>query len=184
MNKLQLLLQVGLLGYIGTAFAADDQGPRRNILENLDANGDKQISLVEFQNGDNNPLTEMDNDQNGVLTIDEFINARPANMGMRMGRGDNAGNAPRGQREPDAEQMARMQEMRTLRATERFTAMDSNGDEMVTLEEFQAGMFAELDRDDNGVLTTEELRPPRMGRPGADGEPPRRPRGNRPDAGQ
>lgn len=178
MKKMQLLLQVGLLGYVSTAIAADNQGPGRNIIENLDSNGDEQISLIEFQNRDNNPLSDMDNDQNGVLTIDEFINARPHNMGMRMGRGDNSGNAPRGLREPDAEQLARTQEMRTKRATERFTAMDKNGDEMVTLEEFQSGMFAELDRDENGVLTVEELRPPRMGRPGGDGERPRRPRGS------
>ncbi len=184
MKKLQLILHVGLLGYASTALAADDQGPRRNVLENLDSNGDEQISLIEFQDRDNNALTAMDNDQNGVLTIDEFINTLPDNMGMRMGRGDNSGNAPRSQREPDAEQLAKMQEMRTQRATARFTAMDNNGDEIVTLEEFQTGMFAELDRDDNGVLTAEELRPPRMGRPGANGERPRGPRGDLTDAPQ
>lgn len=178
MNKLQLLLQVGLIGYAGTALAADDKGPGRHMLENLDTNGDQLISLMEFQDRDNNALAEMDTDGNGALTIDEFINARPT-MGMRPGRGDRSVDAPDGQREPSAEQMARMQEMRTQRATERFTAMDTDGDEIVTLLEFQAGMFAELDRDNNGVLTAEELRPPRMGGPGRGGERPQRPRGDR-----
>lgn len=182
MNKFQLLLQVGLIGCAGTALAADDKGQARNLLERLDSNGDAVVSLIEFESRDNNGLTEMDTDQNGVLTVDEFINGRP-NMGMRMGRGEPRGQRPdagqRGQREPDAEQMARMQEMRTQRATARFAAMDTDGDEIVTLQEFHAGRFAELDRNNDGVLDAEELRPARMGRPEPDGRRPRAPRGER-----
>lgn len=178
MNKFQLLLQVGLIGYAGTALAADDKGQGRNLLERLDTNGDELVSLIEFESRDNNQLAEMDTDQNGVLTVDEFINHRP-NMGMRMGRGERPEDGQRGQREPDAEQMARMQELRTQRATARFAAMDTDGDEIVTLQEFHAGRFAELDRNRDGVLVAAELRPARMDRPGPDGGRPRAPRGVR-----
>ena len=155
MHKLHVLLHFGLLGVAGTALAADDKGPRSTLLETLDVNGDGLVSLIEFQDRENNILAQLDTDANGVLTLDEFINARP-DMGRRGNRpGD-------GQRQPDAEQVARMQEMRTERATERFQQMDTDGDEIVTLEEFQAGNFAELDRNDDGVLDAEEMRPPRM----------------------
>lgn len=194
MNKLQLILQIGLLGYAGTAMAADDKGPGHGLLENLDTNGDGLISLIEFQGRDDNALTAMDTDGNGVLTIDEMLNARP-NMGMRMERGDRNGPgprprgdqaapadqdnplAPRGQREPSAEEIELMQELHTLRATERFQEMDTNGDEIVTLAEFQTVTFAGLDRNDDGVLDAQELRPARMGRPDQGGERPNRPRG-------
>ncbi len=183
MHKFRLLLPFSLIAFTGAALAADAKGPGRPTLQDLDSNGDELISLAEFQEGENNALTEMDADLNGVLTIDEFINARP-NMGMRMGRGDgpgagarpNADAAPRGQREPSAEEMAKMQELRTLRATERFQSVDTNDDEIVTLQEFQAGMFAELDHNADGVLDVDEQRPPRMGRPGPGNDTSRGPR--------
>jgi len=178
MFKLRFLIPVSLLGIAGAAFAAEDHGPGRQMLEELDTNGDGQISITEFQGRDNNALTMMDSDANGVLTIDEFLNARPGpGAGMRPERGDRAGDG----RQPSAEQMAKMQEMRAARATARFQEMDTDGDEIVTLAEFQIATFAELDRDDDGFLKGDELRPPRMGRPGPEGNrgdrEPRGPRG-------
>lgn len=171
MNKLSVLLQIGLFSYAGSVMAADDDQGLQGIWANLDSNDDGQISLMEFQSRDNNALAALDTDTNGVLTLDEFLNERP-NMGMRDARRDRGGD---GQRQPTEEQMAKMQEMRTQRATERFQAMDVDGDEIVTLDEFQAGVFAELDRDDNGVLTARELRRPRMGGPDSEGRQRRRP---------
>ena len=48
--------------------------------------------------------------------------------------------------------------LNTARAEERFHEMDINGDEMVTLAEFQEANFDTMDRDGDGVLTGSELR--------------------------
>jgi len=51
-----------------------------------------------------------------------------------------------------------MRERMTARAEERFHKMDINGDEMVTLAEFQEANFDTMDRDGDGVLTGSEFR--------------------------
>ena len=103
-----------------------------------------------------------DSDGDGVLTIDEFLNARPGpgRGGMRGRGGDNPPS------EFDAERRAEMQAMMTQHATERFQEMDLNDDKIVTLDEFQEANFLNLDSDNNGVLTGSELRRQQRGRPG------------------
>jgi Ca2+-binding EF-hand superfamily protein len=77
-----------------------------------------------------------------------------------------------------------MQERRremTERATARFQEMDTNGDDAVSLTEFQEANFLSLDSDNNGLLSAEELRPkrPERRRPGGErnGKRGGRPRG-------
>lgn len=181
MNKLHLLLGAGLLSCSGALLAAD-HAREHNVLAALDTNDDGVVNLLEFQSGDNNQLARMDSDGNGVLTIDEFLNARPGpGMGRRGDREELDGaNRP----EPTEEQLARMEERHAemmARATERFHTMDVNGDDIVTLDEFQTANFTEMDRNDDGVLDAGEMRPPRMGRPGPGGRGPGDgPRGERP----
>lgn len=186
MNKMQLLINIGLLSCTGSVLAAEHRGHGEHPLAELDSNADGAISFIEFQAGDHNPLASMDTDGNGVLTIDEFLNGRP---GPRMGRGRTADRGSRAETDddrpqPTAEQVARMEAMREQmlqRGAERFQAMDTNGDEMLTLEELQAANFAAMDHNDDGVLDADELRPPRMGRsdPGGRG-PGSGPRGEHP----
>ena len=116
-------------------------------------------------------LSRLDSDDNGVLTLDEFLNAGPRRGPGARNRGDD--NANRAQREPSEEQIARMQERRTQmaeRATARFQEMDANGDDAVSLTEFQEANFLSLDSDNNGLLSAEELRPkrPERRRPGGE----------------
>ena len=47
--------------------------------------------------------------------------------------------------------------------------MDTDGNDVVSLEEFQEANFLELDKDNNGLLSAEELRPKRGGRRGQGG---------------
>ena len=176
MQDLLRITSLGLLSLSTAVLAAEDNGPSRIELEDLDSNGDGVVSFVEFQEGDRDVLARIDTDQNGVLTIDEFLNARPTG-------GPRAGN-PGGQRggNGDASQInerrAQMREMMTERATARFHEMDTDGDEIVTLDEFQEANFNMMDRDDDGVLSKDELRRPRQGGPGPRGGGRGRPGGN------
>jgi len=70
-----------------------------------------------------------------------------------------------------------MQEMMELRANEQFQEMNRDGDEFVSLAEFQEATFLRLDQDNNGALTAQELRPQRRGGPRAGGRRQGSPRG-------
>ena len=58
------------------------------------------------------------------------------------------------------ERDARLRERRQRLLGERFQVMDSDGDGLVSLQEFVLTGFQQLDRDGDGVLTAAELRPP------------------------
>ena len=134
MDRLKFAVTLGLVSISPVLLAQEHQ----NRFETLDVNGNGSISFTEFQKNSIDILTPIDTDDNGVLTIDEFLNARP-NRGPRNGN-------QRG------EQIASFQEM------------DLNGDEVVSVAEFQEANFLRMDRDGNGLLTAEELRPPRGSR--------------------
>lgn len=164
MNKLSRVIAMSLFGISGAAFAADDDPGRNRGVANLDTDGDGAVNFEEFQARGAEALARLDSDDNGVLTLDEFLNARPG-MGPR---GDRAAD-----REPSEEQIARMEERKaqmTARVTENFQSMDTDGDEIVTLAEYQEASFLALDSDNNGLLSAQELRPKRGGRRGGRGE--------------
>lgn len=170
MNKLSRVIAMSIFGLSGSAFAVDDESGRNRALTNLDTDGDGSVNFEEFQARGAQSLSRLDSDENGVLTLDELLNARP-------GRGpENRGDRP--EREPSEEQIARMEERRaemTERATARFQEMDTDGNDIVNLEEYQEAAFLELDSDNNGLLSAKELRPQRSGRRGPGGH-----RGGRP----
>lgn len=191
MNKLRLFLSLGVLGLSIPVMAADEKPTESRALAGLDTDGDGSVNFIEFQARGSDALANMDSDGNGVLTIDEFLNSRG---GPGFGNPRARGGERRSDREPTEEQLARMQERRaergepseeqlarreemrelqTQHAAERFQEMDTNGDEIVSLDEFQEANFLNLDRDNNGVLSARELRPQRGGRPGAGRRGPR-----------
>ena len=85
----------------------------------LDTDGDEQVNFEEFLAGDLPLLSSLDSDENGVVTLDEFLNARPGRGASRRGDDD------RPEREIDEERAAEMQERMLQRAEERFAAMDN-----------------------------------------------------------
>ena len=170
MNKLSRVIAMSLFGLSSSAFAAEDESGHNRALANLDTDGDGSVNFEEFQARGGESLIRLDSDENGVLTLDELLNARP-------GRGPgNRGNRP--EFEPSEEQIARMEERRaamTEQATARFQEMDTDGNGVVSLGEFKEANFLQLDNDNNGLLSAEELRPQRGGRRGPGGH-----RGGRP----
>jgi Ca2+-binding EF-hand superfamily protein len=170
MNKLSRVIAMSLFGLSSSAFAAEDESGHNRALANLDTDGDGSVNFKEFQARGGQSLSRLDSDENGVLTLDELLNARP-------GRGPgNRGDRP--EFEPNEEQVARMEERRAAMAEQaaaRFQEMDTDGNDVVSLEEFQEANFLELDSDNNGLLSAEELRPQRGSRRGPGGN-----RGGRP----
>ena len=168
MNKLSRVIAMSLFGLSSSAFAAEDESGHNRALANLDTDGDGSVNFEEFQARGGESLIRLDSDENGVLTLDELLNARP---GRGPGNRGNRGNRP--EFEPSEEQIASMEERRaamTEQATARFQEMDTDGNGVVSLGEFKEANFLQLDNDNNGLLSAEELRPQRGGRRG--GRPP------------
>jgi len=176
MNKLSRVIAMSLFGLSSSVFAAEDESGRNRVINDLDTDGDGSVNFEEFQARGAENLSRLDSDENGVLTLDELLNARPGRGPEGSGRGRE--NADRPEQERSEEQVARMEERKaemTERAAARFQEMDTDGNDIVSLEEFQEASFLELDRDNNGLLSARELRPQRGGRRGPGG-----PRGGRP----
>lgn len=160
MQKLTWIAGLGFLLSSTALLAAEEKRVSRGGVDQLDINGDGVISFVEFQESDRNGLSRLDTDNNGVLTIDEFLNTRPNFRPRSRVRGDQQSGQQNDRPDPDEldARRAQMRERMTARAEERFHEMDVNGDEMITLAEFQEANFDAMDRDGDGVLTGRELR--------------------------
>jgi hypothetical protein len=139
----------------------------------LDANGDGNVSFDEFLSREASMIDCLDNDANGVLTLDEFLNARPSRHQDRGPRHSAEKREKRSENRPhpSAEQQAiredkraahneKMAERRAMMqeiSEARFVTADANGDQVVTAAELLEATFLELDSDNNGALTKEEL---------------------------
>ncbi len=101
----------------------------------------------------------IDSNGDGVITLDEFQLPRHREREVDL---NDDGQITRAEMTEHAS--ARSEEM-LERATEHFTAMDLNGDDVVTADEARTAMFNRLDKDQDGVLTPEEMKRPKH-RPG------------------
>jgi Ca2+-binding EF-hand superfamily protein len=133
-----------------------DRPPGGGGFEALDANGDGSVSTSEFLAAQieraNEAFTRMDSDGDGSLSQDEAPGQRVA-----PGSGGGGGGAA-GQRPPGAGGRPGGQ------GGGGFAALDSNGDGIITEKEFieaganrQKEMFAQIDVDENGKVTEEEM---------------------------
>lgn len=154
---------------------AQDAPPtqRAAAFDTLDANGDGNISFDEFSVRERTIIDRLDSDENGVLTLDEFLNARPSRPGVRGPKDPSNRPAQRGERAPQpsvekqtqkerdrkprAEKMAERRAMMQQRIEARFIAADTNGDQLVTAAEWMEANFLALDADNNGALTKAEF---------------------------
>ena len=153
MKKLTLLASLGLLGWTSFA-AAQPEGRGQQAMETLDTDGDGVVSYQEFQENGRSPIARLDTDGDEALSLEEFLAARPDRRGMRGGQ-----DSDRGQRFSE-EQREEMRARMEAQITERFTAMDADGDGLVSAMEMSEAAFLEMDNDGNGVLSEEELQRP------------------------
>jgi Ca2+-binding EF-hand superfamily protein len=156
MDRLKFAITLGVVGFSSALVAQEHEGP----FEKLDSDGSGTVSFAEFQENGLNMLARIDTDDNGVLTIDEFLNA-PTGRGARRSPPHDNGNHGENSDQANEEQRADRRANMTERATAAFQEMDLDGDEVVSVAEFQEANFLRMDRDGNGVLTAEELRPQR-----------------------
>lgn len=155
MNKTKLAIGFAILSASANSFAQPNKSP----MAMLDSDGDGNVSFAEFEENDFNPIARIDLDENGVLTLDELLNAGSRQRGRR--------NSQESDSQPDAANEASREERRakrTQRITESFQEMDLDGDEVVSVSEFNEANFLRMDKDGNGVLSPDELRPPRGSR--------------------
>lgn len=142
---LPLTLGLGLAMLAGGALAQSQQDPqpdqgRKAQFEALDTDGSGSISYEEFAVGDMDRFNENDIDGDGLLSMEEMLAAAPR---PRFGGG------------------AAMRDRIAERVTEQFTSMDSDGDDFVSRIEASEATFLRMDADGNGLLSMEEMKPPR-----------------------
>lgn len=130
-TNLQLRFYTLVLGTALTLSAGTAAAEGKRMFKRIDSNGD------------------------GVITIDEF--KLPKRRELEVDLNDD-GEITRAEMTEHA--TARSAEM-LEHAAERFDSMDLNGDDVVTAEEAKQAMFTRLDKDQDGVLTPEELKRPR-----------------------
>lgn len=152
MNKTKLALSFAIMSVSATSFAQDDKDP----MAMLDSDGDGNVSFAEFQENGFKGIARIDLDENGVLTLDELLNAGPRQRGRR-GNQENDTEQDSANEERREQRRAKMAE----RITQSFQEMDLDGDEVVSSAEFNEANFLRMDKDSNGVLSADELRPPR-----------------------
>ncbi|MEK9946444.1 MAG: hypothetical protein VW999_10710 [Alphaproteobacteria bacterium] len=107
-------------------------GGGTNLLETFDTNGDGQLTQAEIDGFRAERLAKFDTDGNGTLNLQEY----------------------------EALWLDAFRE----RMVDAFQRHDDDGDGIVTTEEFNdpyANMVARMDRNDDGILSGEELRPKR-----------------------
>ncbi len=138
---LKLVVPALVLGFSIHTFAAN-RGEQ--MFEKMDTDGDKQISLEEFQPPKGGPgsriLENADLDGDGMVTLDEAHKAHADRMAEHRVKME----------ERNAERQEHMDEV--------FSEMDSSGDGAVTSEEVRSHIFSRMDKNEDGFLSPKEIK--------------------------
>ncbi|MCG8414579.1 MAG: hypothetical protein MI746_10220, partial [Pseudomonadales bacterium] len=116
------------------------------------------VDFSEFQENAPDVIAQLDTDGDNGISLDEFLDGRPSGQ-RRGGFGNRSADL-------SDEELAELQEMMLERATERFNAMDLDGNGLVSSLEMHEANFLQMDDDNDGVLSAAELRRRGPGGPG------------------
>jgi len=125
------------------AMAKDDGTRAERFIQHLDADGDGQVSVDEFQPRRRSPFREADANNDGVVTLAEIEEQIKSRHEQREAAIEN--------------KMAN----RIAKLTEHFNVMDTNGDGGLSQEEMRLGAFNRMDENLDGYINANEVRPPR-----------------------
>lgn len=156
------LALAGTLAFSTAALAQDNSGDR---LSRLDTDGDSVLSLDEFLAS--RIAANVDRDADGTVTLEEYTaNLRRNNSGRFRGA------ARQGQQTADAEQQSQAETPREQRTeadreerrqrrqqnlAKALEGMDADEDGVVTISEYRAAVFNNIDQDGDGSLQGSEL---------------------------
>ena len=128
-NRFLAMIMTTSVVFASTILARE---PRSKIgLQDFDTNGDDVISFLEFQERNRFELGTIDADEDGMLSLDEFLQPTEKKLGSK---------------EPPKEIL----EKKKSSATKKFKEMD--------IDELQDAKFDAMDKNGDGVLSWKELR--------------------------
>ena len=136
-NRFLAMIIITTVVFASTILARE---PRDKIgLQDFDTNGDDVISFLEFQERNRFELGTIDADEDGMLSLDEFLQPTEKKLGSK---------------EPPKEILGKKKSS----ATKKFKEMDTNFDRFVDIDELQDAKFDAMDKNGDGVLSWKELR--------------------------
>jgi Ca2+-binding EF-hand superfamily protein len=129
-------LALGIAGAWGVALPSVAFADHEASFESMDSNGDGKISPDEHANATGQMFEKMDANGDGRVTAAEMTAAHQKITGKKPEKGE-------------------------MTAVEKIKTMDTNGDSVLTVEEYAAGsqwMFQQMDTDHDGYLTKAEVK--------------------------
>jgi len=129
-------LAVGIAGALGVALPSVAFADSDAMFQAMDANGDGKISPDEHATAAGRMFEQMDANGDGKVTVTEMAVSHQKMTGRKPEKGD-------------------------VTAVEKIKMMDTNGDNVLSVEEYAAGshyIFEAMDTDHDGYVTKAELK--------------------------
>ena len=139
-NKIFAIATISGIGLASVTLAKEPRG--KIDWQDLDANGDGIISFLEFNELKQFELGPMDIDENGVLSLDEFLQSSSNKSGLKN-------------------HSKELLEKKKSLTAKKFKKMDTDFNEFIDIAELQDAKFDAIDRNGDGVLSKNEIRPKR-----------------------
>lgn len=150
----QFTLALWSLAAFSSMASAQDTDPAHKNFVAADNNGDGSLSFEEFQKHGRKPIGRLDTSDDGLVSLEEFLDRRP--VAPRRGRFGTRDNRP----PPGSAEATDRRAIATKQAERRFTEMNLSGDGYLSAAEMDEAAFLALDRNGDGMLSEREMKRP------------------------
>lgn len=150
----QFTLALWSLAAFSSMASAQDTDPAHKNFVAADNNGDGSLSFEEFQKHGRKPIGRLDTSDDGLVSLEEFLDRRP--VAPRRGRFGTRDNRP----PPGSAEATDRRAIATKQAERRFTEMDLSGDGYLSAAEMDGAAFLALYRNGDGMLSEREMKRP------------------------